>query len=84
MVRPAFIPFLVDPACLQKLCKESQLPVRRRPGLVVPLNLHPPFWRLEGKRSCLVNDLVNAPGFAKPAPSLPFTAFLPHQLPDLG
>ena len=28
--------------------------------------------------------LVNAPGFVKLAPSLPFTAFLPLQLPNLG
>jgi hypothetical protein len=27
---------------------------------------------------------VNAPGLVKPAPSLPFTAFLPLQLPNLG
>jgi hypothetical protein len=31
-----------------------------------------------------LTHLVNAPGLVKPAPSLPFTAFLPLQLPNLG
>jgi hypothetical protein len=43
--RATLHPFPVDTTCLQKFRKESQLTVRRRLGLVVPLNLDPPAWR---------------------------------------
>src|SRR5437867_1656331 len=51
-------PVLVEPACLEKLYKEGQLPQRRSGRFLFPPQLHPPAKSLHSKRCWLHRELA--------------------------